>query len=368
MEKETFKLEAVLVPEQVEMVDYPSKPLGIWNPAAYIKNDKLVIIPRLHFDTKFYASSVGLCEPISFDVLDRYNMGKRSIKTSILKYPTTNLEVDGIEDPRVTEDGERILTVGINRGQHKSQTTMSDFDGKKVSNPKPLLYNGSELDTGRDAVLLNDHILFFRPETALLDTYEAYYEVTADNVVLTKCFNEPVLPRLRGTIKTAFSTNAVKLSNSESLIAYHGVFAEKHEYKEGFMLVDNEGNTLGRTPLFLKTEGILRYGSGRSFTLFGCGLVLRKGVLFFVGGVGDTWTAIFSANVGDVLDKIGGKQMDKRRLGNLDDVMDRIWTYYVSRGASNRSTRRHLTNMKAFTETQIFRLMEKLQIAKSDRE
>ena len=60
--------------------------------------------------------------------------------------------------------------------------------------------------------------------------------------------------------------------------------------------------------------------------------------------------------------------MDKRRLGNLDDVMDRIWTYYVSRRASNRSTRRHLTNMKAFTETQIFRLMEKLQIAKSDRE
>ena len=56
--------------------------------------------------------------------------------------------------------------------------------------------------------------------------------------------------------------------------------------------------------------------------------------------------------------------MDKRRLGTLDEVMDRIWTHYVNRGASNRSTRRHLRNMKAFTETQIFRLMEKLQIAK----
>ena len=60
--------------------------------------------------------------------------------------------------------------------------------------------------------------------------------------------------------------------------------------------------------------------------------------------------------------------MDKRRLGNLDDVMDRVWTHYVYRGASNRSTRRHLMNMKAFTETQIFRLMEELQIAKSEIE
>lgn len=60
--------------------------------------------------------------------------------------------------------------------------------------------------------------------------------------------------------------------------------------------------------------------------------------------------------------------MDKRRLGTLDDVMSRIWTYYVNQRASNRSTRTHLRNMKAFTETQIFRLMEKLQIAKSEIE
>ena len=307
MEKEAFNLEAVLVPEQVEMVDYPSKPLGIWNPAAYIKNDKLVIIPRLHFDTKFYASSVGLCEPISFDELGTYNMGKRNIKASMLKYPTTYLEVHGVEDPRITEDGKRLLTVGISRGLHKSQTTMSDFDNEKAFNQKPFLYNGSELNTGRDAVLLNDHILFFRPEMAPLNTYKAYYKVTANNVVITECGNKPILPHLKGTIKAGFSTNAVKISNNESLIAYHSVFAEKHEYKQGFVLMDNEGNILGRTPPFLKTEGILRYAGGRPFTLFGDGLVLREDKICFVCGVGDTWTAIFSANVGDVLDKIGGK-------------------------------------------------------------
>ena len=308
MEKEAFKLEAVLVPEQVEMVDYPSKPLGIWNPAAYMQNDKLVIIPRLHFDVKFYASSVGLCEPISFSELNTYNMGERNIKAFILKYPTTHLEVNGVEDPRITENGKRLLTVGISKGLHKSQTTMSEFSGFGLSNPKPFLYNGSELNTGRDAVLLNDHILFFRPEMALLNTYKAYYKVTANNVVITEFNDEPILPRLRGIIKTGFSTNAVKISNNESLIAYHGVFAEKHEYKQGFVLMDNEGNILGRTPPFLKTKGILRYAGGRPFTLFGDGLVLRKDKIYFVCGVGDTWTAIFSTNVGDVLDKIGGKE------------------------------------------------------------
>ena len=302
---ETFTLETVLVPGQVEMVDYPSKPLGIWNPAAYIKNDKLVIIPRLHFDTKFYASSIGLCEPISFDELDTYNMGKRNIKVSMLKYPTTHLEVHGVEDPRITEDGKRIITVGINKGQHKSQTTMSDFDGKETTNPKPFLYNGSELNTGRDAVLLNDHILFFRPEIPPLNTYKAYYKVNTNNVILTEFNEESVIPCSRGIIKTGFSSNAVKLSNNESLVAYHGVFADKHEYKEGFVLVDNEGNVLDRTPTFLKTEGILRYAGGRPFTLFGDGLVLRNERLFFIGGLGDVWTAIFSADVGDVLERMG---------------------------------------------------------------
>ena len=318
MEKEVFKLEAVLVPDQVEMIDYPSKPLGIWNPAAYIKNDKLVIIPRLHFDTHFYTSSVGLCEPISFDELGTYNMGKRNIKVSMLKYPTTHLEVHGVEDPRITEDGTKLLTVGINRSAHKSQTTMSDFDGKAVSNPKPFLYNGSELNTGRDAVLLNNHILFFRPEMAPLGTYKACYKVTKNNVVITEVNDKLVLPHSKGIIKTGFSTNAVKVSNTESLIAYHGVFAEKYEYREGFVLLDNEGNVLGRTPLLLKTEGILRYAGGRPFTLFGDGLVLRKGKIYFVCGVGDVWTAIFSANVGDILDKKGGKRNGKKETWYIE--------------------------------------------------
>ena len=307
MEKEIFELGTVLVPGQVEMVDYPSKPLGIWNPAAYTKNDKLVIIPRMHFDTKFYTSSVGLCEPISFDELETYNMGKRNIKVSILMYPITHLEVGGVEDPRVTEDGKRILTVGINKGQHKSQTTMSDFDGRTVSNPKPFLYNSSELNTGRDAVLLNDHILFFRPEISPLSTYKGYYKGTTNNVMIAALDNKPILPCSKGVIKTGFSTNAVKLSNTESLIAYHGVFTDRYEYKEGFVLLDDEGNVLGKTPLFFKTKGILRYASGRPFTLFGCGLILRNERLFFVGGIGDMWAGIYSADVGDVLDKMEGK-------------------------------------------------------------
>lgn len=306
MEEQIFKLEALLTQKNFEIVNFPENAIGYWNPAAYSRDDKLVILPRMHFDTTFYASSVGLCEHISFDELGSYDMGKHSIKTSMLKYPTTYLEMHGVEDPRITEDGKTLLTVGISRGLHKSQTTMSNFDGKEVSNPKPFVYEGTELNTGRDAVLLNDHILFFRPETALLDTYRTYYEVTSNNVLITECDNEPVLPRLRGTTKTAFSTNAVKLSDSESLIAYHGVFAEKHEYKEGFVLVDNEGEILARTPLFLKTEGILRYAGGRPFTLFGCGLVLRGKKLFFVGGIADTWIGIYSAHIEEVLEQLRG--------------------------------------------------------------
>ena len=49
------------------------------------------------------------------------------------------------------------------------------------------------------------------------------------------------------------------------------------------------------------------------------------------------------------------------KFGTLAEVMGRIWELYVVKGASNESTRRHLRKMNAFSETEIFHLMEKLQ-------
>jgi len=300
--EKVFGLEALLIPKQFEMVDYPSKPLGAWNPAAYAKNGGLVILPRLHFDTHFYASSVGLCEPIPFSNLGNYNRGASPIKTRMLLYPSTDLDRSGIEDPRITEGGTRLLVVGFRKETHNNQTILYDFNGKRATNPRPLLYDGTNLNTGKDAVFLNTHILFFRPGTGEARTYRGEYIINDKNIVATYIDNKNVLPLRKGVTKTGFSTNAVRVSSSRSLIAYHEVHEKLLEYKEGFILLNNEGEILGKTRTFLKTEGILRYASGRPFTLFGCGLVLHSKKLYFVGGVGDVWIAIYSADINKILE------------------------------------------------------------------
>ena len=304
IKKSIFSMEAFLVPEQFVLLDYPRRPTSVFNPAAYVRQGKLVLLPRLIFDDRFYVSSIGLCEPISFEELDIFTSGKRTIRTRLLKYPQRLDEIDGIEDARMTEDGKKLLTVGINRKSNiaKTQTLLTNFNGKRLSDEKPFYFKNSTWQTGRDAVLLNEKVLFFRPEAKSLTSYRAFYELKSDIVFISSNGLKPILEARKEEKKRGFSTNAVKISSNEYLVGWHGV-SEDTSYKNGFMLVDEEGLPLGITDYLLETTGFLQYGN-RPFTLFGCGLIKLKDKLFWVGGVGDWAIGIFSADLGIALSKL----------------------------------------------------------------
>ena len=51
-----------------------------------------------------------------------------------------------------------------------------------------------------------------------------------------------------------------------------------------------------------------------------------------------------------------------KRTGSLEEILGAVWDLYIGKGASNYSTRRYLTNLGIFSETEIFRLMERLQV------
>lgn len=300
-----FKLETLLVGEQFKMCNYPQTPLAVFNPGAYISKSKLVVIPRLVFDIRFYASSIGLCEPLEFSKLREYHKGAKNIKTNLLKYPTNHYELEGVEDPRINEEGDTILTVGIVRnqaGKMEGQTALHNFNGRDITSSKPFLFRDSIHRTGRDAVIINDHVLLFRPEAEPLRTYRAFYTETEDNIVIKNKGLKPLieLDAHPGERKRGMSTNSLKIGENQHIIGWHVVYSDKVEYKEGFMIFNDEGEVLGKTPMVLEVSGLLRYGH-RPFTLFGCGLVRVKDVLYFVGGIGDSWIGIFSAKSNDVL-------------------------------------------------------------------
>lgn len=53
-----------------------------------------------------------------------------------------------------------------------------------------------------------------------------------------------------------------------------------------------------------------------------------------------------------------------KETGTIEEVMSDVFELYVEHGASNVSTRRFLLNLGIFTPTEIFHLMERLQVAK----
>lgn len=55
-----------------------------------------------------------------------------------------------------------------------------------------------------------------------------------------------------------------------------------------------------------------------------------------------------------------------KKTGSLEEVLGAVWNMYTEKGASNYSTRRYLTRLGVFSGTQVFRLMERLQVALSN--
>lgn len=298
MEKEIFKLEALFTPQQFILQDYPRVPISAFNPAAYNlpETDDIVIFPRLVFDDQFYVSSIGVCAPISLNKLSSV----KTITTRLLAFPSDKTDFKGLEDPRITEDGKKMLHVA--HDEHAiSRTVLSEYHNGALYNSRPLVLASPNESTmsGCDAALINDDYLVFRPELEDLTSYSVPYDQNG-NINFKESY--PVLSPYIHELKRGFSTNVVKLSSDAYLIGWHTVLRRNLEYANGFMLLSGIGEDIGISkPFFRLPNTMIKYGN-RPNTLFGCGLILHHETLYWVGGIGDWSIGIFSTPLEKVLE------------------------------------------------------------------
>ena len=300
-----FKMEAFFTPEKFVLQDYPRRPIAVFNPAAFTQNGQLVLLPRLIFDDQFYVSSIGICDPIPIDHLSTV----QTINTNLLRFPSDAHDFKGIEDPRITEDGKKLIWVALDRS-NVSRTVMADFDSanRRVSNERTLYLKNSELPSGRDAALINNKYLLCRPEYNTKYSFSAPYSVSIfENVFIQPSELQVTLAAEKWEEKVGFSTNVVKLSSNEYLVGWHAVLNRNAEYVNGFAILNDVGEILGTSNYVLWSEDFMRYGN-RINTLFGCGLIKYLDRLYWAGGVGDWSCAIFSANLQEALNTIKYKE------------------------------------------------------------
>lgn len=296
-----FKLEVLFTPEHFVMSKYPRKPIAVFNPAAFVQNDHVVLLPRLIFDDQFYTSAIGICDPISIDHLSNIT----TINTSLLRFPSNIQDFKGIEDPRVTEDGKKLLWVALDRS-NISRTVMAELDwaNQKTSDDRYLYLKDSEFPSGRDAAVINNKYLLCRPEYNTKYSFSAPYSISIiENVFIQPSELQVVLAAEKWEEKVGFSTNVVKLSSNEYLVGWHTVLNRNAEYMNGFAVLNDIGEVLGTSNYILWSENFMRYGN-RINTLFGCGLIKHQDRLYWAGGVGDWAVGIFSAKLQEALETI----------------------------------------------------------------
>ena len=315
-----FRRVGYITSDQLQITNYPRRPLAAFNPGAVLLGDRTLLFPRLVFDYYFYTSSVGVFD-LPVEELLELPTG-RKFPTTIVLWPQRGWEVDrGCEDPRVSlkPNGFRILYTGVGRLEDGDRSgpravlALAELDQELRLERKGffrvLSGEGEFVPANKDSALLEVHgeqaTVLTRP-MGLGNAPDMCWRGRADLGALTIAGDslEPVLVPEPWEYRVGWSTNTVPLGEGKYLVGWHGVHRSDFSYRNGLALVDGEGNLLAVTDYLLVPQGLVEQYGDRSLALFGNGLLLWKDHLIWIGGVSDYCIGVFVAELADVLGRL----------------------------------------------------------------
>ncbi len=315
-----FRRIGYITPDQLQVTNYPRRPLAGFNPGAALLDNRVLVFPRLVFDYHSYTSSVGAFELSVEELLEP--LTGRKFPTTIVLWPQRGWEVDrGCEDPRVSlkPNGFRILYTGVGRLEDgdspgcQAVLAFAELDRKFHLERKGffrvLSREGEFVPENKDSALLEVHgeqaTVLTRP-MGLGNAPDMCWRGRADLGALTIAGDslEPVLVPEPWEYRVGWSTNTVPLGEGKYLVGWHGVHRSDFSYRNGLALVDGEGNLLAVTDYLLVPQGLVEQYGDRSLALFGNGLLLWKDHLIWIGGVSDYCIGVFVAELADVLGRL----------------------------------------------------------------
>jgi len=315
-----FRRIGYITPDQLQVTNYPRRPLAAFNPGAALLDDRVLVFPRLVFDYHSYTSSVGMFEVPVEELLEP--LTGRKFPTTIVLWPQRGWEVDrGCEDPRVSlkPNGFRILYTGVGRLEDEdrpgSQAVLAfaeldrEFRLERKGFFRVLSGEGKFVPENKDSALIEAHgeqaTVLTRP-MGLGNAPDMCWRAEADlgELIITMDSLQPILVPEPWEYKVGWSTNTVRLSRGEFLVGWHGMLREDFSYRNGLALVDGEGRLLAVSDYLLVPQGLVEQYGDRSLAIFGDGLLLYRDILIWIGGVSDYCIGIFVAELEDVRSRL----------------------------------------------------------------
>lgn len=313
-------------PEDVRVTGFVrKKPAALFNPGAVLRGRKLVVFPRIVFGYYHYSSVIGVFEIDVEELLGGKNTS--SIDVKIIVYPTEPWEQAlGCEDPRVTyEDGRYIMlytavdytreNVGLRpcAGLTKlySLQALAILDNnfniveKKYFRIKGLGRYHVPL-VWKDSAFIGEgvkRVMLTRPR--VLEKEVAGWKTVADLSTAEAYLDQfkPILYTESWEKKIGWSTNVVEVSPGEYLIGWHGVSVIDGMYRNGFMLLDREGNPLMISRYYLLApKNINELYGDRPGVIFGNALIKYGELLIWIGGVADHAIGFYVTEINKVME------------------------------------------------------------------
>jgi len=308
-----------LFPQNFKVVNYPREPVASFNPAIILcRDEEIRILPRLIFEYYTYVSSIGITGRIGIEKLVEGKV--HSLNVQVVLHPTFLWEILGCEDPRTQMVGGQMLMLYTGKGlvcerdrkERKDVLALASLDSSFNVERKgffKISWDGKEFtpQSNKDAAFLKVNrdraSMLVRPEIGGKRICWRC-EASLSNLTLDGKTLEPVMANEPWEEKVGWSTNAVKLSSNEYLVGWHGVLREEGSYKNGLAIVDEDGVLLAVSDYLLSPKSLPEMYGDKPLTIFGCGLIIYKEYLIWVGGISDYGIAVFKADLEKVLEKV----------------------------------------------------------------
>lgn len=309
-----FRRVAYIFPEDLNVVDYPRKPVASFNPGAVVSGGQILVFPRMIFDYYGYVSSIGFFQLDIEDLLS--GAIKKPLETRLVLWPRELWEFRGCEDARAYNASERILLLYTGYGYHlegeklepKWVQGLAVLDKSLAPTSRKFfkVRYGDEVTTPK---MKDSAFLEVRGEKASMLLRPSLEEVEVcwsgwanlDEAVIEAESMKVLLAHEDWEFKVGWSTNAVPISSNELLVGWHGVLKSDYSYREGLAVVSPDGDLLAVSDYLLAPRGIVEEYGDRPLVVFGCGLLLHHNELVWIGGVSDYAIGVFVADLEQVL-------------------------------------------------------------------
>ncbi|RLE80638.1 MAG: glycosidase [Thermoprotei archaeon] len=318
--EDIFEKRILISPEDLRVVNYRrSRPSAAFNPAALLRDNILYIYPRLIFDYYKYTSSIALFRVNVEELLNE--VFEKPLETRIILWPRELWEFLGTEDPRATPVDGRIYMLYTGKGYHLEEgdeLKYRDVLGFVELSPlNEVLRKGFFKIVQEGDVYLSDS----QKDSAFLKidsskaTMLTRLMVRNIKICWRACASirdleiygdtlEPVLGLEDWEFKTGWSTNAIELSSNEYLVGWHAVVKSDLSYRNGFAIVNDQGELLAVSNYLLAPKGLEEEYGDRALVIFGDGLVKYGELLIWIGGISDYAIGVFVTELDRVLEKL----------------------------------------------------------------